>query len=109
MKVRLDGKDIGVAKSAHSSNGTCEVLFEGFGSTHPSTGNICYKAFKFGALTPAAGAATVEHPDQIQAGRIEVKCEEVIKLYPKVPKGRDREWAADNANKKLPEGELVMQ
>jgi hypothetical protein len=111
MKVRLDGRSIGYYKTAQYSSreGTCEALFEGFGCTHPSTGNICYKAFKFGALTPAAGAATVEHPDQIKAGRIEVKCQEVIQLYAKVPNPRDREWAANNANKKLPEGELSVQ
>jgi hypothetical protein len=85
----------------------CTVNFEGFAHTNPSTGYLYYKAFKFASLKPAAGAATVEHPDQIQAGRIEVKCEEVIVLPGKrEDRCLDPKWGTDAANKKLPEGEL---
>jgi hypothetical protein len=111
VMVKLDGRDIGYTKTMkdRSITGTCKKLFEGFGCTDPNTGNIFYKAFQFGALTPAVGAFTVEHPDQIQAGRIEVECQAVVKLCRKAATTRDVEWAADNANKKLPEGELMMQ
>ncbi|KAF6263575.1 hypothetical protein COO60DRAFT_375379 [Scenedesmus sp. NREL 46B-D3] len=80
------------------------MVFHGFGRTEPLTGMRAYRAFKFGALTPAACAATVEHPDQIQAGRIEVTCEAVVKTGQGTGKHRDAGWAADAASKKLPEG-----
>lgn len=79
--VKLDGKCIGFTKAplCESSTRCCSVTFEGFAHTDPYSGNIAYRAFKFGSLKPAAHAATVQHPDQIQAGRIEVTCEAVVR------------------------------
>jgi hypothetical protein len=111
--MSLDGQSVGYTKirccdSPYGVN--CSVDFEGFAHTHPSTGNIYYKAFKFGALKPAAGAATVEHPDQMQAGRIEITCEEVLQLPGELtPMAIDPTWGTDAANKKLPEGEQKCQ
>lgn len=104
--VKLDGKCIGYSMTqlCSSSRLGCEMVFHGCGRTDPLTGMIAYRAFKFGALTPAACAATVEHPDQIQAGRIEVTCEAVVKTGQGTGKHRDAGWAADAASKKLPEG-----
>ncbi|WIA28507.1 hypothetical protein OEZ86_011050 [Tetradesmus obliquus] len=80
-------------------------MFRGFHHTNPHTGNRSYKAFKFGALKPAAHAAIVEHLDQIQAGRIEVTCAAVVKTDSKQKRDtEDAKWATDAANKKLPEG-----
>jgi hypothetical protein len=81
-------------------------VFEGFGSTDPNTGNRAYKAFKFGALKPAEHAVTIQHLDQIQAGRIEVACEAVVITGRRKDNTHhdDTSWATDAANKKLPEG-----
>jgi hypothetical protein len=107
--VKLDGQDVGYSKTMESLGRqyAAKTEFQGFVHTNPSTGHLYYKAFKFASLKPAAGAATVEHPDQIQAGRIEVTWEQVMVL----PGERetqciDPSWGTDAANKKLPEGEL---
>ncbi|KAF6250312.1 hypothetical protein COO60DRAFT_895156 [Scenedesmus sp. NREL 46B-D3] len=102
VKVKLDGKYIGYSKRLkHSTSGACERLFEGFDFTNPSNGYIYHKAFKFGALAPAADAATVEHPDLIQAGRIDVTCKAVVKLgrtRAKVQTTRDGQQARPTRN-----------
>jgi hypothetical protein len=111
--VKLDGQDVGYSKTVECLGRLyrltldCKVNFEGFAHTNPSTGNLYYKAFKFASLKPAAGAATVEHPDQIQAGRIEVTCQEVVVVPGETaPCWSDPTWGTDAANKKLPEGEM---
>lgn len=107
--MKLDGKCIGYTKAplCESSTRCCSVTFEGFAHTDPYSGNIAYRAFKFGSLKPAAHAATVQHPDQIQAGRIEVTCEAVVRSGTYEPRHCDTKWATDAANKKLPEGGLL--
>lgn len=105
--VKLDGKDIGCTKASRceSSRRGFSVMFRGFDHTNPHTGNRSQKAFKFGALKPAAHAAIVEHLDQIQAGRIEVTCAAVVRTGSKQKRDtEDAKWATDAANKKLPEG-----
>lgn len=105
--VKLDGKDIGYTKASRceSSRRGFSVMFRGFHHTNPHTGNRSHKAFKFGALKPAAHAAVVEHLDQIQAGRIEVTCAAVVRTGSKQKRDtEDAKWATDAANKKLPEG-----
>lgn len=109
MFVKLDGKDIGYSKVTCCNfpySLPCSISFEGFVHTDPSTGNIYYKAFKFGALKPAAGADIIQHLDEIQAGRIEIRGEEVVQLPgERVPQPFSTRWATDAANKRLPEGE----
>ncbi|WIA08446.1 hypothetical protein OEZ85_007883 [Tetradesmus obliquus] len=53
--VKLDGKCIGYTKAplCESSTRCCSVTFEGFAHTDPYSGNIAYRAFKFGSLKPA--------------------------------------------------------
>jgi hypothetical protein len=109
-RVKLDGRELDYAKRLQhsSSSNSCERDFEGFAYTEPSSGYVYYKAFKFAALQPTAGAATVEHPDQIQAGRIEVTCVAVVQhsdSHRSYHHG-DRKWCTDAADKKLPEGAL---
>jgi hypothetical protein len=62
-----------------SSRRGWSVVFPGFAHTDPCTGNIAYRAFRFGALKPATHAATVDHLDQLQAGRIDVTCEAIVR------------------------------
>jgi hypothetical protein len=107
--VKLDGKCIGytMAPLCESIKLGCSMVFQGFAHADPYSGNIAYRAFKFGALKPAAQAATVEHLDQIQAGRIEVTCEAVIATGSTTHTHRGSRWASDAAIKKLPEGGLI--
>eukprot|EP00878_Enallax_costatus_P016555 GHUV01017370.1.p1 GENE.GHUV01017370.1~~GHUV01017370.1.p1 ORF type:complete len:296 (+),score=74.51 GHUV01017370.1:53-889(+) len=70
-------------------------------------GKVHYRHFKFGACRPSATATTVEHPDQIIAGKIEVKCNVVTAVGEKSVGS----WHASAgpfgslaSSKKLPEG-----
>lgn len=73
-------------------------------------GTISFTAFKFGSLKPAAGAATVQHADEIKAGRIEVVVDGVVKVGERTTHtGHDVQWRDNGAaGKKLPEGEQLQ-
>ncbi|WIA08448.1 hypothetical protein OEZ85_007885 [Tetradesmus obliquus] len=103
--VELDRKSIGYSWISHCEGFRQDrsVVFHGFAHTDPYTGKVADRAFKFGALRPAAHAATVQHPDQIQAGRIEVTCEAVVRSGKHNDAPSSIKWATDAASKKLPE------
>jgi hypothetical protein len=67
--VKLDCKSIGYNKTRMSEGcrRDCDMVFQGFPHKDPSNGSISYRAFKFGALKPAADAVEVDYLDQIQA------------------------------------------
>lgn len=73
-------------------------------------GTATYKAFKLGKCQPGQAAATVSNPDDLQAGKIEVKIEKVAatgtnhNINPIINAAGPSSAAA---NKKLQEGKKV--
>lgn len=107
----LDGQSVGYSKTCHSSSSAvpAKTVLEGF--THTALdGTISYTAFKFGSLKPAAGAATVQHVNEIRAGRVDVMVDGVVKVGESVPYPvHDVRWSDYGAaGKQLPEGEQQL-
>jgi hypothetical protein len=67
-----------------------------------------YKAFKLGKCQPSQTAATVSNPDDLKAGRVEVKIEKVASSGTTNMKPIIKEAGPSSAaNKKLQEGKKV--
>lgn len=73
------------------------------------SGHSLYKAFKFGTCKPSQEAAVVDHPDEIKAGIIEVKCDEVTSVGHKDPAPvAPVKLTNDAERKRLPEGQTPL-
>ncbi|WIA29578.1 hypothetical protein OEZ86_012070 [Tetradesmus obliquus] len=108
IRLTIDGIDVGFSKIMYGDSRISEATFEGYLQQQANNdGPSLYRAFKFGACKPAEDAATVDHPDEIKAGRIELACDVVVATgYQDTsqPIGKPVVVGDEAARKKLPEG-----